>query len=539
MSKGRRVALPVLTGVLLGAAFPPVPVGVTAFIGFLPLLLCIRHLQRFRDVFKCSYLAFLVMNLITVYWISGWNGDDSWLKAAGIAVNLVHPILFTLPMMAFLAIRKVSNEKWAVISFPLVWTVYEWLAQLPELTFPWLVLANTQTYSPSLIHFISFTGAFGVSAWIVAINAVVFLMYDRLVGSAGRVFSGRTASYAAVLAMLLLLPGLLSRLFSPAVAQTGTLKVGIIQPNIDPYEKWGVGDTPLSKLQTLVVLYDSVVALHSPGLVLFPETAIPFRVLMPEYAPEWAWFKKHIDSAGVPVLTGFPDLKWYLGEPAPRGAKKVRGTDYRFDDFNSAMLIEPGIASPGKYHKSRLTPMSERIPYVEYLPFLEDALNWGVGISSWGLGRDTSQFHGQTGTCRNVDFWTMICYETLFPSFAAGFVDRGSQFLTIITNDGWFGNTSGPYQLKQYAVLRSLENRRAIARCANNGISCFISPDGCVSQETPLYNRTVICGTVPLSTDKTFYTRHGDWLPVLFLALIVPFYVLLVINQKYRKKDAR
>jgi apolipoprotein N-acyltransferase len=129
----------------------------------------------------------------------------------------------------------------------------------------------------------------------------------------------------------------------------------------------------------------------------------------------------------------------------------------------------------------------------------------------------------------------MICYETLYPSFVAGFARRGAEAFGVITNDGWFGNSSGPYQLMQYTVLRAVENRRAVARCANNGISCTIGPYGHVEQETDLYTRTGILGVIPLIREQTFYTRHGDWFP-LGTTVVAGFFILFSIIVPYYRK---
>ncbi len=506
------------TGLLLGAAFPPVPVGFTAFIGFIPLLHLLDGETRLGRTFRRSYIAFLIMNLTTVYWISGWTGDDIWLKVAGVVVNLVHPLLFTLPMLVYVMVQRRLGRERALWAFPAIWVTYEYLAHLPELSFPWLLLANTQTYQTRMIDFISVTGPFGVSLWIVTINVLLFQIWWRFrTGSSWR--SRGVLRIAGAVAAVYLVPALLMWGFEPTPREEGSIRVGIVQPDINPYEKWSRSDSPLSKLQSLTTLYDSLVIHDQPDVVLFPETAIPFRILMQDFGPEYEWFRRHIDSMGVPVLTGFPDLVWYVDAPAPTGAKRVQGTEHRYNDFNSAMLVPAGAGRPQIYHKSRLTPMSERVPYMEHLPFLEDALNWGVGISSWGLGNDTTVFSLSLARGGAVRLWPMICYETLYPSFVAGFVDRGAQVLAVITNDGWFGRTSGPHQLQRYTVLRAMENRRAVARCANNGISCFIDPLGHVRAETALYARGTICESIPVTSVTTVYTRLGDW-PALLCVLI-------------------
>ncbi|MDT8325265.1 MAG: nitrilase-related carbon-nitrogen hydrolase, partial [Bacteroidota bacterium] len=105
----------------------------------------------------------------------------------------------------------------------------------------------------------------------------------------------------------------------------------------------------------------------------------------------------------------------------------------------------------------------------------------------------------------------------------------------VITNDGWFGPSSGPYQLLQYTVLRAVENRRAVARCANNGVSAFIDPFGRVSQATPLYTRLGIVRSLPLIRERTFYTRLGDWFPFGITVLAGFILIFTVIAGYYRK----
>ncbi len=107
----------------------------------------------------------------------------------------------------------------------------------------------------------------------------------------------------------------------------------------------------------------------------------------------------------------------------------------------------------------------------------------------------------------------MVCYESIFPEFVSSFVNRGAEFLVFITNDSWWGNTSGARQHCQFAVLRAIENRRWVVRCANGGISCFIDPFGRIIDKTQMYTEASITGSIEPRTELTFYSRHGDWLP--------------------------
>lgn len=534
-SRRTLLLLAALAGVLLAASFPPIPFGYFAFIAFVPLLYVLEQQRYAAGAFRYAYLAFLIANFGTIYWISGWAGDDPWLKVAGVVVNFVHPLLFTIPSLALYFIRRRLGPLVMAAGFPFVWTTWEWLAHLPELSFPWMVLANTQTYNQLSIQFITATGSFGITFWVACINALLYVLARQL-QKKDWTWNSRPALLTLAVFVLLqaapLLHGVAVR--EARVDEGGTLRVGIIQPDVDPYDKWGSGETPMMKLRGLLRLYDSLAAFR-PDVVLLPETAIPFRILQPSFAEEWNALRRHIDSVGVPLLSGFPHTVFYTdAATTPGSARRITGSDIRYHDFNSALLAQPGEVMPQIYKKSRLTPLSERIPYLDALPFLQDALTWGVGISNWGLGNDTTVLRLSTAR-GEVGLWPMICYETLYPSFVAGFAARGAQAFAVITNDGWFGPTSGPYQLQRYTVLRAIENRRDVARCANNGISCFISAYGDVWDETELYTRTAIVSTIRTNTESTFYTRHGDWLPIGTTVASGLLLLLSVIVIHYRK----
>jgi apolipoprotein N-acyltransferase len=531
-----RIALAVGSGLLFALGFPPVPTGATAFAALVPFLFLLEGLPDWRAVFRWSYLTFLVAHAGTIWWISGWWGDDPWLKAAGIAVNLVHPLVFVIPALAYTSWRRRMGPVFGIAVFPVLWTSWEWLMHLPELSFPWMLLANTQSYNIDSIQFVTFTGAFGVTLWVASINALLFHLLRRWLRGEWTVAGGRFLSAIAVLLLLLILPRIHGAVaMEEHVPAGGSLRVAVIQPDVDPYDKWADGDTPMMKLRKLLAVYDSL-ADFDPDLALLPETAIPFRLLQASYHEEYTWLRAHVDSVGVPLLAGFPHTVFY-DDPAtaPGSARRIPDTDIRYHDFNAALLLQPGVPGVQIYHKSRLTPLSERIPYLDALPFLQDALTWGVGISNWGLIEDTTVFSVGTSDAR-VEVWAMICYETLYPSFVAGFAARGAQVFGVITNDGWFGRSSGPYQLMRYTVLRAIENRRAVARCANNGISCFIDPYGRVTDETGLYTRTGIVRDLPLRDDRTFYTTHGDWLP-LGLTVVTGFlFLFTIVAAFYQKK---
>jgi len=204
-----------------------------------------------------------------------------------------------------------------------------------------------------------------------------------------------------------------------------------------------------------------------------------------------------------------------------------------YDAYNGAALFLPDSESCQTYGKIILVPFGERIPYADHLPFLIKPLQWGVGISNWARGKDTTVFNLDT----REDFSTVICYESVFPGFVREFARKGADFLVIITNDGWYGKSSGPYQHAAYATFRAVENRRSVVRSANTGISEFIDPYGrYIGQVTKLDQRTNLVATIPIDHQMTFFTEHGNW--ITYLANIVSaasILFALFLKLKYKE----
>jgi len=143
------------------------------------------------------------------------------------------------------------------------------------------------------------------------------------------------------------------------------------------------------------------------------------------------------------------------------------------------------------------------------------------GISDFSPGRDIQNM--SLAGCR---FATLICYEIIFPDLVRRFVDRGAQFIVNITNDAWFGATSAPHQHLAMAVFRAVENKRCIARCANTGISAFISPSGTIIRQTNIFTEAVLSDMIYCIQQRTVYTRYGDIFALLCVAAGTLFVIL-------------
>jgi len=199
------------------------------------------------------------------------------------------------------------------------------------------------------------------------------------------------------------------------------------------------------------------------------------------------------------------------------------------DPSNSAGVLDPDGKVISRYDKMRLVPFGEYIPLKRYLFFAES------------FTRQVGNFvPGTEYTLSAVDnhrISTAICYESIFPDLVRRFVKQGSELLVVITNDGWFGESSAPFQHLRMGIVRAVENRRYMVRAANTGISAIIDPYGNIESATPIGVRTILDGTAHFRSDRTFYTEYGDvfaYVNALAAAIVI---VAAVYNRPHSRKE--
>lgn len=499
------------SGLLMGAAFPPFPLGVLAAFAWIPLFSLLDGLEGRGRVLRWTYASMFAFNALTLYWTGGFvHGRDTYMMLAGALLLVAHPLLFSVPFVAWSFVRKRAGLMPALAAFPFFWVAMEYFHSTNQFAFPWLLLGNTQTYDLAMIQMASVTGVYGLSFLLAASNAAGYLLYRKLRSGEWRPVSPGAVALVLCLAGMQIAPRLYGR--GPLQAQyeppdpAMRLRIGVVQPDIDPFEKWAGHEGP--QMETLLRMSESV-ADSGVDLLLWPETATPFYLLSPVNREWYARVRDLVERRRVPLLSGIPDLVVYApGTPAPPGSK-TGSTGARYETFNGSLLLQPGGAPLQKYAKVILVPFAEHVPYSEYLSAL-NAAQWNFGLGGWSMGRDSTIFRLRYGA-GEAKFANFICYESVFPGYVASYVRNGAQFLTVVTNDSWWGNTSGAYQHERYAVLRAVENRRWVIQCANGGISSFVDPLGRVTASTALYAQAGLVGSIILSDERTFYTEHGDW----------------------------
>jgi apolipoprotein N-acyltransferase len=527
--------LAAFSGALLAMSFPPMPFNLLAFIGFTPLLIALDH--KPKHPFLLIYLAFFIYHGGTNWWIIGWQPEaDPFLIVAGVATWLVHPFLFMIPMGLYLIIsRKIGNDI-ALWYFPFIWVFFEWLHSLGDLAYPWLSIGYSQITSIAWAQFADITGVWGLSMVVVFLNIIFYkiILQIRMQKSTG----------GKIKISPLLIVAHLTLFFLPLVygvsvkddhehendlKNNPSMRIALIQPNINPWLKWE--NSVLGQIQQHIHIQDSLKNVYGGlDLGIWSETAIGYYSYNMNVNHNFAFLQNWVDTSNVALMTGFADIFIYpTSDESSVTAKDFLGDSSRkYDSYNSALLLLPNKAEEYQiYHKMKLTPFSERIPYIQQLPFMRDWFEWGVGISSWAPGESLENLKIVKGN-DTIKIAPIICIESIFPGFVAKFVSKGAGIISIITNDAWFDHTFGPTQHYDIARMRAIETRRYVARCANTGVSGFIKPNGEDLIKLNQYVSTGLVADVPVLSDITFYVKYGD-----YICYISAFIVLIGLLHSF------
>ncbi|MBI2524976.1 MAG: apolipoprotein N-acyltransferase [Candidatus Rokubacteria bacterium] len=496
-----RVPLLVTSGMLGAAAFPTTNWSLFAWVWLAPAFACALTRPP-RGALADGWLAGTVFFLVLLRWLdhtfsyySAIPWPVAWLFIAALAGYCGLYVGGVAAGVARLRLRWGAG--WALTALPVLWVAGEWMRGRLLGGFPWGLLGYSQHGDLAVIQIAELTGVYGVSFLVVAVNAAV----------AGTV-ALRWRALPGVVAVLMLLSGtLLFGVFSletetPQPAEPTLIRVVAIQPSIEQSLKWD----RTRREETLAVLerLTRQAGQSRPALIVWPETAVPAP--LPADPDVLARVRALSREVATALLVGSLD----------------RAASPPWQPLNSAFLIEAeGIRA--KYDKIRLVPFGERDPLLGAAGLVRP---WAEFISELAAGDVRTVF-----SLPGAAFGTAICYEGIFPELVREFVAGGAGFMVNISNDAWFGRTSGPWQHLAMLPLRAVENRVAIARAANTGISAFVDPTGRVIRTLPLFERGLLEGALPVRTRITVYTRFGDWFAYACLGLSVAAVVHRVLAE--------
>jgi apolipoprotein N-acyltransferase len=532
MNKKQTYLLALFSAFLLWLAWPPMPFTTPLLlIGLVPLFIALDAIasnsikKQGKRIFLTAGLTFLVWNTASIYWvynaISAYNGPLVAIPVSLIPYGL-GALLMTFAFWLYYRLGKYVNKKIAYLGLIAFYIALEYLQQTWDLAFPWMTLGNGLAGMHQLAQWYDYTGIYGGSLWILVSNILAFEAYKKFKSQTGYL-RFRTAG---IWALVVIIPISISLAKYFTAEQKGTpSNVVVVQPNIDPYQKLE-NIPPLEQVKILTHLSDSI-GQSNTEYFIWPETAIP-SYDNEDRIRETATFsnlqnfiskyKNGTLITGIESIKIYPDKKTLSAQYDPQANLYV-------DHFNTAMQIE-NSADVRFYHKSKLVPGVEKMPFPKVFSFLDGVFaQLGGAVGGWGWQEKPDVLYAQSG----IGVAPVICYESLWGDWIGQSVKDGAQFIAIITNDAWWGNTSGKDQHMMYAKLRAIESHRDVARSANTGISCFINQRGDVTQSTKWWTRTAIKGNINLNDEITFYVKSGDIIAKLFsflaviLSLIIPY----------------
>ena len=504
--------------ILMSAVMMSVPyiipnTGLLALFGLVPLL-CMERivtLTEKRRVWPYHYSAFVLWNTITTFWVCNAT------IGGGIFAVLANSLQMSLIFGLFRLSKRKFKGSLPYIFLAVTWIAWERFYFDAEISWPWLVLGNAFARSTWAIQWYEFTGSLGGSLWIWACNLGLFGFLTSL--SDGSIFRWNmkakifaVCSYAALLVIPLCISPIIGREYSDAMNEGEKMPVLIIQPNIDPYNKFQA----MTQEQQNAILENQIKetlkdrdSLSGPLLIVAPET-FTSDIIIGQYERSRTWrrFTSLLkDYPNVNMLFGASSYDYITSEKAPSHTARHIKDDLWVESHNSALMID-GSTRTDIFHKSRLVVAVEKTPYPAIVCRIDDLLG---GVMGRCVGQDeVSLLNVKSTDGKTTPIGCAVCYESVYGEYYTDYIRKGARAMTIITNDAWWGNTPGYRQHLSYASLRAIETRRAIARCANTGISAIISPSGEITQPTPWWEPAVINGELPLRDDITFFVAHGD-----------------------------
>jgi len=518
MHRKKNISRVLTAGLLLGLPWSVPSLFFVIFVAWVPLLRLEAETRRRANpyaVFNSAFACFLLWNIIGTWWVGRAQ------VVGAILIIFANSLLQALVFWLASRIRRVLQIS-LFLPFLFIWLGYEHLHLSWDLAWPWLNLGNALAGAPQLVQWYEFTGVRGGSLWIILVNFAAVKLY----GAYREKTPGGLARAGTLALTLVVIPVLGSYLiFQNVEAGAKTVNIALVQPNLDPYaEKFN----PQNYAQHVKEFFRTAEALvdDETQFLFGPETLIVEQIderdpAASSYYRDLLEFRKNHPKLNI--LLGVHSFQKLAEADMVPGSRFNREQNFYYEAFNTALFLPCGSASaPQFYHKTKLVPLFERMPFVQYLNFL--------GQYSLELGGYTGTYSNRQGSSvfalpdASVTILPIVCYESIFGPYCARNLPEDWGFICMITNDGWWKNTPGYRHHFNFSPLRAIENRREFVRVANTGISALIDARGMVRARTPWWEKATLKGQIHLHRGKTFFARHGDYLgriSVVFAGLLV------------------
>ncbi len=522
-----------LTVVLAVVSFPPFNVPEAAYVMLVPGIFWAYRQPRLK------VYAWTLGAAQAVAWtiILGWLHHVTWL-----GLFLLGPFVglwigtwylgawWTVPRMLG---QPTINRLVAMLGLCGLWVMVEWTRTWFLGGFPWLPMSASQWLRPSILQIAAYTGSWGVSFVLIAVNIGFAAYAHRLFREGATGFNKRSQEFFLALFLLM---GCLCVHFQEAFARlrfsVPFARVAFVQPYIPQSVKWDASKAP----EIVRVLQQTTLdaAATRPDLILWPEASTPWAVRGDESVKQFV--ESLAQEARAPLLLGSIAIE-NAGTPKEQW-------------FNGAFAVSPQFGVQHDYYAKRhLVPFGEFVPLRPVLGWLKKFVPIGDDFTP---GADSSplivRLRGEP-----VVIGPLICYEDIYPDLARYSVRAEASVLTVLTNNGWFGEGGAAYQHAAHSVLRAVEFRRPVLRCGNGGWSGWIDEFGSVravltrdadgvhtepkyAEDGTIYFRGT--ATVNVTRDsrwintRTYYAEHGDWFVIVSAVLAALALSVMMVSAR-------
>jgi apolipoprotein N-acyltransferase len=456
---------------------------------------------RARRAFLLGLLAGVLCFSVTLYWLVETMTTFGGLPVAGAVfaagVLVAYLALFPAAFAVILSRLRRRFGSRALFLAPAVWVTTELGRQYVWDGFPWELLGYSQVSVLPVAQIASVVGVYGLSG-LLALTATgaAFVVVGR--GRQRWIAAGSIAGLVAVIALW----GQARLRSSDLLTQGEPVRVAVLQGNIEQEEKWNPANREAITDRYLTMTRQALA--QGARFIMWPESATPLP------------FEQDIlASSAIRRLAVESQATLLIGSDQVEPIKAATPSDKeQARNYNAAFLVKADGRVGAVYRKMHLVPFGEYVPLQSVLFFASPII---------GAVADFSPFTpGELPVLLPVGDHlasTAICYEVIYPDLIRRFVRDGSELLTTITNDAWYGRSSAAYQHWDQASMRAIEEGRYLARAANTGISGFVDPYGRVIAKTALFEPAVVVQDVRFLKGRTIYNRIGDLVAWLSLVL--------------------
>ncbi|MES2220384.1 MAG: apolipoprotein N-acyltransferase [Acidobacteriota bacterium] len=528
------------TGVLLVTPFPvagPLPHwrAALAWIAFIPLLIALLVPRagfgwgRVTHNTLLGYFCGIIWYGGTCYWIQSTMqlyGNLSPVMASVILILFCLYLGLYFALFAFLVSlsqRATGSTVWTLLLTPVLWVAVE-LARAHITSFPWNQLADSQIDNLFLTRMAPWTGTYGISFVLMAVNCAIASFF---------LFRGWRTRLVPPLLGIVLVAGLWKGYTATLPVEATHAIAVLLQPNLnvggvlwsdDQFNKQMQHYAALSEKfcnpyssglptrQTAQVQPECKAARSAINVIVWPESPAPFENGDARFRH---WVSALAEDAHAPMIVGDIAIDRVTGQSRP-------------PIYNSASFVAPDGTFVGRYDKMHLVPFGEYTPFPELLSFA-GSLTDQVGHMTPGRRRVVFAADGHR-------YGVFICYESIFADEVRQFVKLGADVLVNISDDGWYGDTSAPWQHLNMSRMRAIENNRWLLVDTNSGVTAVIDPRGRVVQSSARHVETSLAAHFNYVSQETFYTRHGDWLAWLCAIIAIVLAVDGAVQNNYRQR---